>query len=100
MKDTEQYVDKAIRTEIESYEAAMLRLQQLKTIRLLHVGMGLVTEAAEILGQLKSHIYYGKPLDDAKLVSDLGDGSWYERIGCRVLDVTLSEMIERNIREL
>jgi hypothetical protein len=96
----EQFVKDALRTEPESYEAAMQRLQNLKTIRLLHVGMGLVTEAAEIMDQLKKHIIYGKPLDDARLISDLGDGSWYERIGCAVLDVQLAEMIERNIREL
>ena len=96
----EEFVQDALRTEPDNYEAAIQRLQQLKVIRLLHVGMGLVTEAAEIMDQLKKHIIYGKPLDDQRLISDLGDGSWYERIGCAVLDVPLAEMIERNVREL
>lgn len=96
----EQFVQDAVRTEPESYDAAMQRLQQLKTIRLLHVGMGLVTEAAEIMDMLKKHIIYGKPLDDAKFVSELGDGSWYQRIGCAVLDHTFTGMIEKNIAEL
>lgn len=96
----EQFVDDAIRTEPQSYEAAMARLQNLKTIRLLHVAMGLVTEAGEIMGQLKKHIVYGEPLNDVRLISDLGDSSWYERVGCRVLDVKLDEMLTRNVREL
>ena len=96
----EEFVKAALRTEPQSYEAAMQRLQELRTIRLLHVAMGMVTEAAEIMDQLKKHIIYGKALDEQRLVSDLGDSSWYERVGCDVLRVALSEMIERNVREL
>jgi hypothetical protein len=95
-------VKDALRTEpsAEQYGAARERLRDLQMMRLLHVGIGLATEACEILGQLKKYIYYGKTLDHAKLVSDLGDSSWYERIGCAAEGVSLDEMIARNVAEL
>lgn len=96
----QQYVHDALRTESNDFEAITARVSAIKTLRLLHVGIGMATEAAEILDQLKKHIFYGKPLDEERFFSDMGDSSWYERIGCDVLGRELSDMYERNIREL
>jgi NTP pyrophosphatase (non-canonical NTP hydrolase) len=93
------FVADALRTEPE-YGAAVERLQDPRTVRLLHVAMGLCTEAGEFLDVLKKHIFYGKPIDDVNLVEELGDTSWYQRIGCDALEITFTEMLLRNVRKL
>ena len=101
----EEFVKDALRTEPskEKYAAAHARLADHQTMRLLHVAMGVASEAGEFVGILKAHIFYGKPLDEFvknKLISELGDQSWYQRIGCDTLEVAFAAMIERNVREL
>jgi hypothetical protein len=99
MEDT---VTSAIRTEPnrEGYELAHSRLADIRTLRLLHVAMGLCTEAGEFVDQLKKHIFYGKPLDTVNLIEELGDSSWYERIGVDALEIGYLDMLERNIAKL
>lgn len=46
-------------------------------IRLLHYAVGLVTESAELLDMLKKHIFYGKDIDIANLIEEIGDSNWY-----------------------
>lgn len=89
----------ALRTEPD-YKAAMARLQNVKAVRLLHVAMGLVTEAGEFTDQLKKHIFYGKPIDEVNLIEELGDSSWYERIGTDALEIKFLDMLQRNIDKL
>lgn len=92
-------VSDALRTEPD-YTAAMERLQDVKTVRLLHVAMGLATEAGEFVDALKRRIYYGKEIDRTNLVEELGDVSWYQRIGCAELEEGLISMMERNVAKL
>lgn len=82
------------------YQACMFRLGSVRTLRLLHVAMGLCTEAGEFVDQLKKHIFYGKPLDTVNLIEELGDSSWYERIGVDALEIGYLDMLERNIAKL
>lgn len=98
----QEFVTDAVRTEPTpaDYVKIAARLQDPRTLRLLHVAMGLATEAGEFVDQLKRHIFYGKPIDTVNLIEELGDTSWYERIGCDVLEVTLVEMLERNVAKL
>ena len=42
-----------------------------------HMGLGIVGEVGEIIDALKKHHIYGKPLDRANLVEELGDVCWY-----------------------
>lgn len=82
------------------YAVAAARLQDLRTVRLLHAAMGLCTEAAEFLDILKKHIFYGKPLDKAHLKEELGDGNWYEGIACEVLETQFLSILQQNIKKL
>lgn len=95
----EHLVEDALRTE-PSYEGAIARLQDIRTVRLLHVAMGLATEAGEFVDQLKKHIFYGKPIDEANLIEEIGDSTWYERIGVAALEVAYAEMLRRNVEKL
>ncbi len=98
----ETTVQKALRTEpdMAAYANAHTRLSDVRTIRLLHVAMGLVTEAGEFLDQLKKHIFYGRPLDTVNLIEELGDSNWYERIGVDALETTFLDMVHRNVAKL
>jgi hypothetical protein len=99
MEKLEQLTLDALRTE-PSYEGATERLAQGQTIRLLHAAMGMCTESAEFLDMLKKHIFYGKPIDGPNAIEEMGDATWYQRIGCDVLETAFIEMLERNVRKL
>lgn len=94
------YVTDALRTESADYAVIAARLSDPRTIRLLHAAMGLVTEAAEFLDQLKKHIFYGKLLDYVNLGEELGDSTWYQRVALDALETTWLTLLERNSAKL
>ena len=95
----EQLVQDALRTE-PNYEDVVPRLANIRIARLLHVAMGLVTEAGEFVDQLKRHIYYGNPLDRINLEEELGDVSWYQRVGVDELECRFLTLLDRNVAKL
>lgn len=99
---SEVFVQDALRTEPGDlqYVDAMKRLNNNRAMRLLHVAMGLSTEAGEFIDALKKHIFYNKPLDPINLIEELGDTSWYMRVGCDALEVQFLDMLERNVAKL
>jgi NTP pyrophosphatase (non-canonical NTP hydrolase) len=88
------YIQKALRTESTVFNV------EAGDDRLLHAGIGLATESAEFLDQLKKHVFYGKPLDKVNLREELGDMFWYMAIACDALEVTFEELQDRNIAKL
>lgn len=100
--EMEHFVQDALRTEPTEaqYRVAIERLSNMEMIRLLHVAMGLATEAGEFVDQLKKHIFYGKPIDRVNLSEELGDTTWYERIGVDVLKDRYHAMLVRNVDKL
>ena len=106
----EEFVMDALRTEPAwpRYNDAVKRLSHCegsycvdtRTMRLLHVGMGLATESGEFMDALKRYVFYGKELDKTNLIEELGDITWYLRIACDVLDVPLAEVIQKNVDKL
>jgi NTP pyrophosphatase (non-canonical NTP hydrolase) len=95
----DQYTEDAMRTEPD-YDDVVQRLANVRIARLLHVAMGLVTEAGEFVDQLKRHIYYSKELDATNLLEELGDITWYQRIGADELEMNLIEILDRNVAKL
>jgi NTP pyrophosphatase (non-canonical NTP hydrolase) len=93
------YVDEATRTEPD-YAQVISRLKDPRTVRLLHAAMGLVTESAKFLDMLKKHIFYGKPIDKANAVEEVGDALWYQRIACHELEVRFLKVLETNQAKL
>lgn len=93
------YVEQALKTESLSKEVAD-RLNDQKTIRLLHAAMGMVTEAAEFLDNLKKHIFYGKVIDYFNLAEEIGDQMWYVAIGSDALEIKVDDVLDNNILKL
>jgi NTP pyrophosphatase (non-canonical NTP hydrolase) len=98
--NNEQYVEKSARTDLPSYAVVAHRLQNEDTCKLLHAGIGLSTEANEVLDMLKKHIYYGKPIDKVNLAEECGDILWYVSIVCRVSGLSIEQLMEMNINKL
>ncbi len=68
--------------------------------RLLHAGMGLVTEAAEMLQAIMEHVLYEKPLDRPNIIEEGGDLDWYQALVANVLGFTLQQRLQANIDKL
>lgn len=95
-----EYVQNALVTESNNFEAIGARISQPENIRLLHAAIGLATEAGEIQDQLKKAIFYGKTLDRVNLAEEMGDLFWYLAILADTLGVSFDEIQEKNIAKL
>ncbi len=62
--------------------------------------MGLCGESGEAIDIVKKHLAQGHPLDEEKLIGELGDVAWYLAETAMALDVTLEEVLQRNIDKL
>ena len=62
--------------------------------------MGLCGESGETIDIVKKHLHQGHPLDREKLIKELGDIAWYLAETAYALDVSLDEVLERNIAKL
>ena len=71
-----------------------------KTDVLLNGVMGLCGEAGEAIDIVKKHLHQGHELDKDKLTKELGDIAWYLAETATALDISLEEVLERNIEKL
>lgn len=96
------YLTESSKTEMSDYEGVRHRIKEGgdKLGKLLHASLGLSSEAGEISDQLKKHLYYGSILDEVNLVEELGDLMFYVAMVCRALDVSLEEVLDKNIKKL
>ena len=62
--------------------------------------MGLCGESGEAIDIVKKHLYQGHPLDREALIKELGDIAWYLAETATALDVSLEEVMARNIEKL
>ena len=62
--------------------------------------MGLCGESGEVIDLVKKHVSHGHPLNRERLIDELGDVAWYLAECATVLDVSLEEILERNIEKL
>jgi NTP pyrophosphatase (non-canonical NTP hydrolase) len=99
-ENMEDYIQQVLRTEAIDYEKVAQRLQNKDTLRLLHAALGYATESGEFVDMIKRHIFYGKEIDRANGIEELGDGDWYEALAIDVLQTTLDEVQEKNIAKL
>ena len=68
--------------------------------RLIHAGLGLCTEAAELADAIKKHIFYGKDLDRVNLIEEIGDILWYSAIVLDACQSSFDDAMDRNIGKL
>ena len=62
--------------------------------------MGLCGKAGEAIDLVKKHLAQGHALDRERLIKELGDIAWYLAETAAALDVTLEEVLCRNIEKL
>jgi NTP pyrophosphatase (non-canonical NTP hydrolase) len=98
--DSKTYQKSALRTESNDFEAIKGRLTGDKELRVLHAGMGLVTESGEFLDAIKKAVFYGKPLDEVNLKEEIGDLLWYCAIAVDALNGDFESIMQTNIDKL
>jgi NTP pyrophosphatase (non-canonical NTP hydrolase) len=98
--DSKWYIKNAIKTDLPDYAPVCERLQDKKTVRILHAAMGLTTEAGEVMDALKKHLMYGKPLDTVNLKEEVADSMWYMAILADTLGFEFEEVMKTNIAKL
>lgn len=99
--NTRDYITNVLKTESNDFDKIHERLNPIETQRLLHAGMGLVTEAGEFMDMLKKHIFYGKIIDFVNLKEELGDLLWYIGIAAQELgEESFERIMETNIGKL
>ena len=62
--------------------------------------MGLCGESGEVIDIVKKHISHGHELDREKLIYELGDVAWYLAECAYALDLSLDEVLTKNIEKL
>ena len=62
--------------------------------------MGLCGESGEAIDIVKKHLAQGHDLDREHLIQELGDIAWYLAETASALDVSLEEVLQRNIEKL
>ncbi len=71
--------------------------------RLLTAGVGINAEGGEFLEIIKKMIFQGKPFNaDNKehMIIELGDLMWYVAQACMALEVSLDDVVARNVKKL
>ena len=71
--------------------------------RLLTAGVGINAEGGEFMEIIKKMVFQGKPWNEDNrehLIIELGDVMWYVAQACMALDISLEEVLDRNIEKL
>ena len=83
-------------------ELAMVTLNKELTKKdmLINGVMGMNGESGEVIDLVKKHLFHGHDLDKDKLVKELGDVLWYIAEVCTSLDLSIDEVMKKNIEKL
>jgi NTP pyrophosphatase (non-canonical NTP hydrolase) len=69
-------------------------------VRVNHAVIGLTGEVGELAAAIERWLYYGHELDVANVSEEVGDCLWYLAELCNAVGVSLSSVMEGNIRKL
>lgn len=83
-----------------TYRDEMFRVLNKDVDKLSLGAMGLAGESGEVIDLIKKHLFHGKPLDNNKLIEELGDVRWYLELLFVCTGTTMTEVEERNIAKL
>lgn len=70
------FTEAALRTEAPLKDTHVDR----ETMRQLHAAIGISTEGGELLDAFKKALFYGKELDRANVLEEVGDVLWYSAL--------------------
>jgi len=82
---------------------AQLNNEELPIERLLTAAVGINAEGGEFMEIVKKIIFQGKPWNEDNhehMVIELGDIMWYVAQACMALDVSMEEVLNKNITKL
>jgi NTP pyrophosphatase (non-canonical NTP hydrolase) len=68
--------------------------------QLIHAALGVAGEAGELVDAIKKHTIYGKPLDRANVVEELGDLRFYIQAVQNILGISEYEILQENFNKL
>ena len=71
--------------------------------RLTTAAVGMSAESGEFLEIVKKMVFQGKPWNEGNrehLIIELGDTMWYVMQACMALDVSLDDVVRRNVEKL
>jgi NTP pyrophosphatase (non-canonical NTP hydrolase) len=66
----------------------------------LHMALGLATEAGEFADIFKRNLAYKTKVDYINAAEEIGDIFWYAVNFCRMNNISLEEILEKNIMKL
>jgi NTP pyrophosphatase (non-canonical NTP hydrolase) len=98
--DSKTYIKETGVTDLEDYSDIRARMGDEFNARLTHYLLGVGTEAGELQDALKKHLIYGKELDRANLIEEIGDLSWYVARTLELLGSSFEEAMNKNIAKL
>ncbi len=84
----------ALRKRPEDYQPTPQQME------LAHFAMGLAGEAAEVMDNIKKHVWNGKKLDLKDVKNEMGDLKFYFQAICQVLGITEADCESANIAKL
>ena len=107
-KKYEQFVDAVTSDSSKDFVALADRMGELDRQgacieRLTTAGIGLAAESGEFLEIVKKMVFQGKPWNDDNrehLIIELGDAMWYVMQACSALDVSLEDVVAKNVDKL
>ncbi len=67
---------------------------------ILHMGVGIVGEAGELIDALKKHLFYNQPLDRANVIEELGDLEFYLQGLREALNIKREDTLQANLTKL
>ena len=102
------FVDAVTSTPSKDFKSLIDRLGELdregaNIERLTTSGVGLAAESGEFLEIVKKMVFQGKPWNSDNrehLIIELGDAMWYVMQACSALDVSLEDVVARNVEKL
>jgi NTP pyrophosphatase (non-canonical NTP hydrolase) len=62
--------------------------------------LGLSGESGEVADLVKKRLFHGHALDREKLRDELGDVLWYFMLICHTVDLSLEDVMTRNVEKL
>ena len=71
-----------------------------KRVDLLHMALGIATEANEILDAVKAHVIYNKPLDEENITEELGDMEFFLHGLRRNVGIYRTAALQHNLAKL
>jgi NTP pyrophosphatase (non-canonical NTP hydrolase) len=94
--NADDYQRQAARTLIDGPDADY----SATAIMLVWNALGLAGEAGEVADTIKKAVFHQHGLNRDELIKELGDVLWYVAALCSKLDVSLADVMERNITKL